>query len=82
MREIKFRFWDNHLKKMCDRKPYYNDFSHQHITPLQFTGLLDKNETMENYKEVLYEYQDALIMRQEKIDKLYDEIKKIKKLKV
>ena len=44
--------------------------------------LLDKNETMENYKDVLYEYQDALAMRQGKIEKLYDEIKKIKKLKV
>lgn len=44
--------------------------------------LLDKNETMENYKDILYEYQEALKMRQEKIEKLYDEIKKIKKLKV
>lgn len=44
--------------------------------------LLDKNETIENYKDILYEYQDALKMRQEKTDKLHDEIKKIKKLKV
>lgn len=44
--------------------------------------LLDKNETIENYKDILYEYQDALKMRQEKEDKLHDEIKKIKKLKV
>lgn len=44
--------------------------------------LLDKNETIENYKDILYEYQDALKVRQEKEDKLHDEIKKIKKLKV
>ncbi len=44
--------------------------------------LLDKNETMENYKDVLNEYVEALKVRQDKIDKLYDEIKKIKKLKV
>lgn len=44
--------------------------------------LLDRNETMENYKDILYEYQDALKARQEKIEKLYSEIKKIKKLKV
>ncbi len=44
--------------------------------------LLEKNETIENYKDVLYEYMDALKARQEKIEKLYDEIKKIKKLKV
>ena len=44
--------------------------------------LLEKNETIEGYKDVLNEYIEALRMRQEKIDKLYDEIKKIKKLKV
>lgn len=44
--------------------------------------LLDKNETMENYKDILYEYQDALKARQERIEKLNSEIKKIKKLKV
>lgn len=44
--------------------------------------LLDKNETMENYKDILYEYQDALKARQERMEKLHSEIKKIKKLKV
>lgn len=44
--------------------------------------LLEKNETIENYKDILYEYQDALKARQERIEKLYSEIKKIKKLKV
>lgn len=44
--------------------------------------LLDKNETIENYKDILYEYQAALKLRQERIEKLYSEIKKIKKLKV
>ena len=42
-REIKFRFWDKDLKKMCDRKPAYNDFSHKSIVPLQFTGFKDCN---------------------------------------
>lgn len=44
--------------------------------------LLDKNETLENYKQVLEEYTEALKVRKEKVDKLYEEIKKIKKLKV
>ena len=44
MREIKFKFWDKHLKKMCERKPYYNDFNHKNIIPLEFTSLFDKNE--------------------------------------
>lgn len=44
--------------------------------------LLRKNETIENYKDVLNEYRNALNERKLKIDKLNDEIKKIKKLKV
>ena len=42
-RIIKFRFWDNDLKKMLYRKPAYNDFSHKSIVPLQFTGFKDCN---------------------------------------
>ena len=42
-RIIKFRFWDKDLKKMCDRKPAYNDFSHKSIIPLEFTGFKDCN---------------------------------------
>lgn len=44
--------------------------------------LLGENESIEKYKDVLSEYQGALRLRQEKIDKLYSEIKKIKKMKV
>lgn len=33
-RKIKFRFWDKDLKKMCERKPAHNDFSHKSIIPL------------------------------------------------
>jgi len=43
MREIKFRFWDKYLKKMCFRHPARNDFSHPNIIPMQYTGLKDKN---------------------------------------
>ncbi len=39
-------------------------------------------ETMENYKQVLEEYKQALEIRKDKIDKLYNEIKIIKKLKI
>lgn len=41
-REIKFRFWDKDLKKMCERKPAHNDFNHKNIIPLQFTGFYGK----------------------------------------
>ena len=41
MREIKYKFYDKDLKKMCERKPAYNDFMHPNIVPLQYTGLKD-----------------------------------------
>lgn len=42
-RIIKFRFWDKDLKKMCERKPAYNDFNHKNIVPLEYTGFKDCN---------------------------------------
>ena len=44
--------------------------------------LLKKDETLENYDSMHQEYKDAYIMRKGMIDKLYDEIKIIKKLHV
>ncbi|TXD45893.1 YopX family protein [Polaribacter sp. IC073] len=50
-REHKFRFWDKDLKKMCNRKPSHNDFSHAKIIPLEYTGFKDCNgiEVYEGY---------------------------------
>lgn len=45
-------------------------------------ALLKKGETLENYNNMCNEYTDAYIMRKDMIDKLYDEIKIIKKLRV
>ena len=36
---------------------------------------------MDNYKNILHEYEDALVVRQKRIDDLYNEIKVVKKLK-
>ncbi len=69
---------DNYYNKMIVQK---RDSKKQYFAE-GIKELLDKNETMENYKDILYEYQDALKTRQEKIEKLNSEIKKIKKLKV
>lgn len=44
--------------------------------------LLQSGETIENYKTILQQYCDALIVRSDRIDKLYKEIKIIKRLKV
>ena len=40
------------------------------------------NETPENYKEILTQYEKAYENRKSRIDKLYEEIKVIKKLKL
>lgn len=44
--------------------------------------LLQPGETIENYKEILSQYQNALVIRKQRIEDLYKEIKIIKKLKV
>ncbi len=43
--------------------------------------LLNTNETLDNYQNVLQEYKNALVMRKDRIQKLHEEIKIIKKLK-
>ena len=47
-----------------------------------FKLLLKNDETLENYNTRYNEYKEAYIMRKGMIDKLYDEIKIIKRLHV
>lgn len=44
--------------------------------------MLSLGETVDNYKQILKEYNDALIQKEDSINKLYKEIKIIKKLRV
>jgi len=44
--------------------------------------LFEHGETFENYQQVLLEYREAIIVRQDVKEKLYNEIKIIKKLRV
>lgn len=44
--------------------------------------LLQDSETIQNYTTVLQEYKSAYNLRKEKLDKLNDEINKIKKMKI
>ena len=44
--------------------------------------MLSLGETLDNYKQILKEYNDALIQKEDSVNKLYKEIKIIKKLKV
>ena len=43
---------------------------------------LEKGEDINNYLQIKKEYENAYQIRKEKVDTLYDEIKKIKKLKL
>ena len=44
--------------------------------------LFSQGENFENYNQILDEYRQAIIVRQDVKQKLYDEIKIIKKLKI
>ena len=44
--------------------------------------MFSQGETFDNYKQILSEYENALIIRQDRINALYNEIKIIKKLKL
>ncbi len=62
----------NNSKKDKDKKYYLNGIQ----------LLLKKDETIENYKDMYEEYKEAYDVRKNMINKLYDEIKIIKKLRV
>lgn len=69
---------DNFNKKMLSakkekKKEYYLN---------GIKALLKKGETIENYKQILEEYKEAVESKKFMINKLYDEIKIINKLKV
>ena len=69
---------DEYYKKMIttkkeSKKDYY-------LEGIKY--LLKDGETVENYKDILDEYKNALSTRKAVIDKLFEEVKTIKKLKV
>lgn len=69
---------DSYNKKMQssnsqNKRNYYNE---------GIKMLLQAGENIDNYQQILSEYRDALVIREQKIEDLYNEIKIIKKLKV
>ena len=44
--------------------------------------LFDKGETVENFEGILEEYENALVAKEDQINKLNAELKEIRKLKV
>ena len=69
---------EKYLTKMEEaKKQSKKDYFHEYVKMY-----LDKNEDINNFKEVRQEYIDAYNTRKEKIDSLYNEIKEVKKLKI
>ena len=62
----------NNARTESDRAYYANGIS----------ALFSTGETLQNYKTVLNEYVQASIAKKEQMDKLSDELKEIKRLKV
>ena len=69
---------DKYHEKMISAK---NDKKKEYFLEYMKIFLIT-NETPENYKEILTQYEKAYANRKSRIDKLYDEIKIIKKLKL
>ncbi len=68
------KYYDKMLKsKSNDKKDYFREY---------VKVFLQENETVDNFLNIYQNYKDALVLRQNKIDTLYGEIKVIKKLKV
>ena len=69
---------EKYEKKMNNtKKPAQKDYYASGIKLL-----LKQGESIENYRTVLNEYKDALVIRKKRIDDLYKEIKIIKRLKI
>lgn len=78
----------DNIKRLKKAEKYFeksqsakNDDKKQYF--IEYTKLyLDKEETIDNFLEIKKEYENAYKVRQGKVDNLYNEISKIKKLKI
>ena len=68
------QFHEKMLKQKSEKK---REYFHEGMRVL-----FDMGETDENYKEILKQYEDALVAKKEKINQLFEEEKNIKHLKV
>jgi len=75
----------NRLEQIVDYEDKMNSAQKDYDRDYYANGmvqLFSPGETLENYKTVLDEYRKAYVLRKEQMDKLNDEFKVIKKLKV
>lgn len=71
----------NEVKKYNDKMDKANSTKKKNYYLEGMKIFLTKNETIENYKQVLEEYKIAYKNKKQAIDKLYSEIKEIKKMR-
>lgn len=82
------KYLNSELKRLNTIEKYYQKMEHAKkekdkeyfLAGIQL--MLSPGETIENYRQIQAEYTDALHAKQDAVDKLYNEIKIIKKLKV
>lgn len=72
----------NNIKKIEDEMYELEDDRDKHEYLKSINEMFEKGETLDNYMSIKEDYEKAHIIRQEKIDKLYTEIEKIKNIKV
>lgn len=82
----------SHLQNELERLKLIDNFNNKMLTAKSdkkreyylngMKELLERGETLENYKQILNEYNTAIDNKKFMVAKLYDEIKLIKKLKV
>ena len=69
---------ENLISKMNQSKRQEDiDFYKEYIP-----GFFKNNESFDNFEQIYQEYKDAYNSKKKSVDDLFDEIKKIKKLKV
>lgn len=82
------RYLEEQIKRLKDIKQLIEKMnSSKNKTDIDFykeyiPGFFKNNESFENFDQIYQEYLDAYELKQQTVKKLFDEIKKIKKLKV
>ncbi len=81
-------YLEDNLKRYEQIKKYYkkmteskSDYKKEYYLAYM-KGFFKENENVDNYNEIFDDYKKAYVLRKEKIDNLYNEVKIIKKLKV
>ena len=78
----------DNIKRLTQVKKYYDKMNSSNSEKQKnyylegMKMLFDKGETVENFEEIFEQFKQALINKNEQIDKLNAELKEIRKLKI